>query len=398
LQIAAGRQRALLAILLLHANRTVSREQIVDALWGENVPDSVHKMVQTHVSQLRKALPEPRLHTRPPGYLLEVGDEELDLARFQRSVAEARQALSQNNPREARELLGHVLALWRGRALAEFSEPFAQHESARLEELHVAAIEWRIEADLSLGHHRDVVGELEALIAEHPLREHPRSQHMLALYRSGRHAEALASYQAFRRTLADELGIEPSASLRELERLMLRQNPTLELPASSRARTFAHVEHRSIVGAEREIEVAHARSGDARIAYQVVGDRPFDLVLVHGWACTFQPGLGESEAGGLLPAACVDGTTDPLRQARHRPLRHSLARAIARPRGADGRRPCRHGRCRVRTRRRARHLGRRTNVGTLRRDTPPADHGARSHGHLRPDEAGAGLRDRGERP
>jgi DNA-binding SARP family transcriptional activator/pimeloyl-ACP methyl ester carboxylesterase len=289
LQIAAGRQRALLAILLLHANRTVSREQIVDALWGENVPDSAHKMVQIHVSQLRKALPEPRLHTRPPGYLLEVGDEELDLARFQRSVAEARKALSQNNPREARELLGHVLALWRGRALAEFSEPFAQHESARLDELHVAALEWRIEADLSLGHHRDVVGELEALIAEHPQREHLRSQHMLALYRSGRHAEALASYQTFRGTLADELGIEPSASLRELQRQMLQQAASLELPASTETRAAAPTPPAGISTAPVG-EVSYARSGDLRIAYQVVGEGPVDLVLVHGWVCTFQPG------------------------------------------------------------------------------------------------------------
>jgi DNA-binding SARP family transcriptional activator/pimeloyl-ACP methyl ester carboxylesterase len=286
LQIAAGRQRALLAILLLSANRTVSREQIVDALWGEDVPESAQKMVQIHVSQLRKALPEPRLQTSPPGYLLEVGDEELDLARFERSVADARQALSQDDPRKARELLGDALALWRGPALAEFSEPFARHESARLEELRLAALEWRIEADFALGHHRDVVGELEALIAQYPLREHLRSQHMLALYRSGRHAEALAAYQAFRRTLADELGIEPSASLRELERRMLQQDPTLELPAAQPAPNGGHAS----VGGGHEIDVAYARSGDVRIAYQVVGDGPLDLVLVNGWVCTFQPG------------------------------------------------------------------------------------------------------------
>ena len=222
-QIAAGKQRALLAMLLLNANHTVSRERLVDALWGENVPGSAQKMVQIHVSQLRKALPERRLHTRAPGYLLEVADDELDLSRFERSVASARQALSRGDPGQASKLLGSALALWRGQALAEFAEPFAQHESARLEELRLAAVELRIETELALGHHRDLVGELETLIAQHPLRERLRSQHMLALYRSGRHAEALASYQAFRRTLSEELGIEPSTSLRELERLMLRR-------------------------------------------------------------------------------------------------------------------------------------------------------------------------------
>src|SRR4051794_26643669 len=215
LTIAAGRQQALLALLLLHANRTVSRDRIVDSLWGDDAPESAVKMVQIHVSQLRKALPEARLRTRPPGYVLEVGDDELDVARFERSVAGGREALSQGDARRARELLGEALALWRGPALAEFSEPFAGAEAARLEELRLTALERRIEADLALGRHDDVVGELEALVAAHPLRERLRSQHMLALYRSGRHAEALAAYQAFRSTLADELGVEPPPSVRE---------------------------------------------------------------------------------------------------------------------------------------------------------------------------------------
>ena len=171
--------------------------------------------------------------------MLEVRDDELDLARFERAVADAGSALAQGDAGGATELLGEALALWRGPALAEFSEPFARHEGARLEELRLAAVELRIEAELALGHQRDVVGELETLIAQHPLRERLRSQHMLALYRSGRHAEALASYQTFRRTLSDELGIEPSASLRELERRMLQQDPSLELPARTDTRTAA---------------------------------------------------------------------------------------------------------------------------------------------------------------
>ena len=289
-RVAAGKQRALLAILLLNANRTLSREQLVDGLWGENVPDSAQKMVQIHVSQLRKALPEPRLHTRQPGYVLEVREDELDLARFEHAVADGRGALAEGEPQKATELLRQALALWRGPALAEFSEPFARQESARLEELRLAAVELQMEAELAVGRHRDVVGELETLIAQHSLRERLRSQHMVALYRSGRHAEALASYQTFRRTLSEELGIEPSASLRELERQMLQQDPSLELPARAESRAAGRAPGGGTVSATPVGDVAYARSGDIRIAYQVVGEGPVDLVLVHGLVCTFQPG------------------------------------------------------------------------------------------------------------
>ncbi|HKP18389.1 MAG TPA: alpha/beta fold hydrolase [Gaiellaceae bacterium] len=285
LQISGGKQRALLALLLLNANRTLSRDQILDSLWAEHVPESAPKMVQIYVSQLRKELPEPRLQTQPPGYALHVAEDELDLVRFERLVAEGRQALAQRDAAAAGELLRQALSLWRGPALAEFDEPFAAHEIARLEELRINALEWRLEADLALGRHRDAVGELEALVAQHPLRERLRSQYMLSLYRSGRHAEALAAYQAFRRTLSDELGIEPPASLRELERLMLRQDPSLEAP--------------SPVAAGPPGDVAYARSGDIRIAYQIVGGGPLDLVLVHGWVCTFQPGWENPKLAGF---------------------------------------------------------------------------------------------------
>jgi DNA-binding SARP family transcriptional activator len=283
LRLASGKQGALLAVLLLSANRIVGRDRIVDDLWGDEVPESAQKMVQIHVSQLRKALPEPRLHTRPPGYYLEVGEDELDLTNFERLVSEGRQALSEGDAGKAAELLWAALRLWRGPALAEFSEPFARHEGARLEELRVAAVEWRIEADLALGRHGDVVGELETLIARHPPRERLRSQHMLALYRSGRHADALASYQTYRRALDDELGIEPSPSLKALEGSILRHEPGLESPTPSGPGSPGGV---PTAGAE----IGYARSDDVRIAYQVVGDGPIDLVLVHGWVCTFQPG------------------------------------------------------------------------------------------------------------
>jgi DNA-binding SARP family transcriptional activator/pimeloyl-ACP methyl ester carboxylesterase len=284
LPLASGKQGALLAMLLLSANRILARDRIVDDLWGDDVPESARKMIQIHVSQLRKALPEPRLHTRPPGYYLEVGEDELDLTSFERLVAEGRQALSEGDAGKAAELLRAALGLWRGPALAEFSEPFARHEAARLEELRLAAVEWRVEADLALGQHGDVIGELETLIARHPLRERLRSQHMLALYRSGRHADALASYQTYRRALDDEFGIEPSPSLKALEGSILRQDAGLESPAPSAP------EPGQTAGDVPGAEIAYARSGDVRIAYQVVGGGPIDLVLVHGWVCTFQPG------------------------------------------------------------------------------------------------------------
>ena len=236
LPIAARKQRALLAVLLLNANRTVSRERIVDDLWGDTVPDSARKMVQIYVSQLRKTLPESRLHTRPPGYALELAGDELDLDLFERLVADGRAALSGGRAGDASALIRRALALWRGPALAEFSEPFAHPEAARLEELRLTALEWRIEADLAVGRDAEVVGELEALVPRHPLRERLRSQQLLALYRAGRHAEALAGYQSFRRVLADELGIDPSPALKDLERRMLAPGPRPRAPGDGRRR------------------------------------------------------------------------------------------------------------------------------------------------------------------
>jgi len=182
--------------------------------------------------------------------------------RFERSVAAGRDALSRGDARTASDLLRQGLALWRGPALAEFSEPLARHEGARLDELRAAALEWRLEADLELGDHGDVVGELESLIAPHPLRERLRSQHMLALYRSGRHAEALDAYQAFRGMLDEELGIEPPTALRDLERRMLQQDPSLDAP-----RRAARAPRASAEGAAAPrllAAVAEAPAGRAR--------------------------------------------------------------------------------------------------------------------------------------
>jgi DNA-binding SARP family transcriptional activator/pimeloyl-ACP methyl ester carboxylesterase len=301
LSLAAGKQRALLAILLLHANRTVARDRIIDDLWGDAPPDSARKMVQVYIAHLRKALPEPRVRTRGPGYVLEVAPDELDLDLFERLSEEGRSALADGDAEYAATLLRRALALWRGSALAEFSEPFARDERARLEELRVSTLESRLAADLELGRHAELTGELETLVRQFPLRERLREMHMLALYRSGRQAEALASYQRFRQTIDEQLGLAPSASLKDLERRMLQQDPELEAPHPPRHVVPRTAEARTPTrdaGLESG-EIGYARSGDVRIAYQLVGDGPLDLILVHGWVCTFQPAWENPRMAGF---------------------------------------------------------------------------------------------------
>jgi DNA-binding SARP family transcriptional activator/predicted ATPase len=229
--LTGGKQKALLALLLLHADRVVPVDRLVDELWGEEVPQTAQKMVQIFVSQLRKQLPDGVLCTRAPGYRIDLNGHSLDLRRFDELVEEGRETLAQGRAEEAAVHLQKALALWRGPALGEFEEPFARLESSRLEEQRLACLEERVEADLALARHAELVGELDALVRRHPHRERLREQLMLALYRSGRHAEALESYQAFRRMLADELGIDPSTRLRELERRMLRQDSSLDVVA-----------------------------------------------------------------------------------------------------------------------------------------------------------------------
>jgi DNA-binding SARP family transcriptional activator len=229
LDLPGQRQRGLLALLLLHANQVVSSSRLVEELWPEEAAsESRAGALQASVSRLRKSLGPGAelLVTLPTGYMIRLAPEQLDLDRFERLVREAGDA----EPQEAAAGLREALALWRGPALADFAyEPFAQAAIGRLEELHLLATEMRIDADLALGRHATLVSELDGLAAAHPLRERLRGQLMLALYRSGRQAEALASYQAARRVLVDGLGIEPSAALQELERALLRQDPTLEL-------------------------------------------------------------------------------------------------------------------------------------------------------------------------
>jgi DNA-binding SARP family transcriptional activator len=221
-------QRALLALLLLHANDVVSGDRLVEELWPEEPPGSGLAALRVRVSQLRKSLgaAAERLETMPPGYRLRLLPGELDLDRFSQLLEDA----ADTEPGVAAERLREALVLWRGPPLADVAyESFAQPASRRLEELRLAALERRLEADLALGRHAELVGELEELIAAHPLRERLRGQLMLALYRSGRQAEALEAYRSTRSALLEGLGIEPSAPLRELEKAILRQDPELDL-------------------------------------------------------------------------------------------------------------------------------------------------------------------------
>jgi DNA-binding SARP family transcriptional activator len=221
LPLGGARQRAVLALLLTRPNEVVSTDRLIDDLWGSEPPRTAANTLQYYVSQLRKLIGADRIITRPPGYSMRVERDELDLERFESLLR-----------RGDVEALYEALELWRGPALADLAyEPFAQAEIARLEEMRVAALEKRIDADLELGRHAELVGELEKLIAEHPVRERFRGQLMLALYRSGRQVDALAAYQAARSMLVEQLGIEPGPALQELERGMLRQDSSLERPA-----------------------------------------------------------------------------------------------------------------------------------------------------------------------
>jgi flavin reductase (DIM6/NTAB) family NADH-FMN oxidoreductase RutF/DNA-binding SARP family transcriptional activator len=218
--LGGAKPRALLALLLLDAGRTVSSTRLVDELWGEDAPASARKMVQINVSHLRKVLPPGVLRTDAAGYRVQIDPETLDLGRFERLAGEGRAALAAGDHDAAAERLAEALALWRGPALAEFREPFAVREGARLEALRLAALEDRIEADLVLGRHAAVAAELDGLVRAHPERERMRGQHMLALYHSGRQTDALASYRDAWRVLS-KLGILPSVGLRRLEAAIL---------------------------------------------------------------------------------------------------------------------------------------------------------------------------------
>jgi DNA-binding SARP family transcriptional activator len=226
LPLGRGRHRALLAILLLRANQIVATERLIDDLWAGEPPATAPKMVQMYVAELRRALERDVLRTVSPGYTLRIEDDQLDLERFEHLVEEARDS----NPAAAAALLRRALALWRGPPIDEFAyEAWAQTEIARLEELRLTALEDRFKADLASGRSGEIVGEVEAAAREHPFRDQLSAQLMTALYRAGRQAEALEHYRRTRALLRDELGLEPSQSLQQLERAILAQDPSLDL-------------------------------------------------------------------------------------------------------------------------------------------------------------------------
>jgi DNA-binding SARP family transcriptional activator len=235
-RVGGPRQRALLGLLLCHANRVVSRDQLIEELLGDQPPAAADRMLRVQVSRLRKALGdgngngEPRLLARPPGYLLRVEDGELDLHAFEQQVAAGRQALEDGDPARAARLLREAEAWWRGRPLADLEfESIARLEVRRLETLRLQVVEDRIDAELAAGRHAPVCPELEQLVAEHPMRERLRGQLMIAPYRCGRQADALQTYRAGRSLLVEELAVEPGPQLRKLQLAVLEQDAALDL-------------------------------------------------------------------------------------------------------------------------------------------------------------------------
>jgi DNA-binding SARP family transcriptional activator/tetratricopeptide (TPR) repeat protein len=290
LALGGAKQRALLGLLLLHANETVSSDRLVDELWAAEGRSGGSKALRVAIARLRRVIEPNRatgeksrtLVTRPPGYELRVEPSQLDLYRFEELVSKGRRA---RDAAAASDAFREALAIWRGPPLSDLTyESFAQSEIARLDELHTATVEDRIAADLELGRHADVIGELQALVGRQPLRERLGAQLMLALYRSGRQAEALEVYRNARRALVDELGIEPARELQELEVAILAQDPALSLPERGRAPAQGQREASSAGFVGRETEMTEllslldgARSGSGA------------LVLIGG-----EPGIGKS--------------------------------------------------------------------------------------------------------
>jgi DNA-binding SARP family transcriptional activator len=228
IRIDGGKVRALLELLLLHANEVIPGDRLVDSLWGDSPSESAEHAVEVYISRLRRGLGQDRIETHPPGYRVRVEPGELDLHRFQALTAGARAAFEADDAARATRMLQDAEALWRGPALAELRslEP-SRHEVIRLDELRLAATTARIDAMLATGRHAEVVPEVEQLVAEHPFQERIRAQHMLALYRSDRQVDALEAYQAARRALDEDLGLEPGPALQQLQVAILRQDPEL---------------------------------------------------------------------------------------------------------------------------------------------------------------------------
>jgi DNA-binding SARP family transcriptional activator len=360
--IGGAKERALLAILLLHAGQSVSVDRLIDELWGNSPPATARKSVQVRVAGLRRALGDEVVLTAGDGYLVRPGSNQLDLHRFEQLLSSGSDALATGDHTRALATLDEALALWRGPALADFAyESFAQAAIARLEEMRAHALELRIETRLELGFDDRVIGELEALIAAHPFRERLRGQLMLALYREGRQAEALDIYRRTRDEFVAELGIEPGPMLRELQQAILRQDPSLERtqPAPDRSILVAPQDERRLadlvaaaeplarrprrelilarlVAADADLAAAAAASNEQRDALlargvvaravtftsalpgddlvRIAAEQDVDLLLVDG-----RPGLDDAVLEAVLAHAPCDvavhiGRDEPARK------------------------------------------------------------------------------------
>ena len=278
LQVGGARARAILAMLLVHANQVVSADRLAEEFWPGHPAARAAANLQVRLSELRKSLRSAgeadRLVTRPPGYLLRVAAAELDVVRFEQLAAAGDAALAAGDAAAAAQRLDEALSLWRGPALADVDPaPFARAEAGRLEEARLAALESRVDARLGCGGHRELTAELETLTAANPLRERFWSQRMLALYRAGRQADALGAYRELSAILADEMAIEPSPELRDLQARILRQDPALGRPPGRGTRGQLNAPPAT----------SYVQSDDGiHIAYQVVGDGELDIIAVPG--------------------------------------------------------------------------------------------------------------------
>ncbi len=290
LELGPRKQRAVLALLLLEANRVVPTERLIDALWGDAPPESARSALQVYIAGLRKALGEDgaSLRTQGPGYVLELEPGALDLQAFAARRAEARDS---SEPARAAEALHEALALWRGAPLADLDgAPFGTAARAGLEEQRLGALEERIDADLALGRHADLIHELDALVAEHPYRERFRAQQMLALYRSGRQADALSAYRSAREALVDGLGIEPGDELKALERQVLDHDPAIAAPGPLPA-----TQEETRLGRRLPILAVALLSlvGAAVAGAFLIGGEPAALTVEPNWVAVIDPKTNE---------------------------------------------------------------------------------------------------------
>src|SRR4051812_29307645 len=300
-RIGAAKERLLLVLLALNAGRVVAAERLVDALWGEEPPESAGVSLRVLISRLRKSLAaagrDDAIHARPPGYVLAGDEVDADVDRFQALVARGTAQLAAGSARAAAATLRTAVALWRGDRLAESSETRLGGEAARLAEARLATVEARVDADLACGRHVELVGELEELCRAHRLRERLWAQRMLALYRCGRQADALAAAQRLRTLLGEELGLDPGSELRRLEAAILAQDPALSPPPAARLPRVWNAPARNpwFTGRDGLLEQLHQRlgSGEGTLVVQAlhglggVGKTQLAIEYAHRFAADY---------------------------------------------------------------------------------------------------------------